>query len=377
MSTGAFSTVGPFAYTGNNAYAYTGTNAYTGSNAYAYSNSMEAYGFDGFPGNGMLTAALLATRTEILRGQRPVTLGGAGDRGSAWSSLPPLSQASSARRHGPAVRAALIMSELLGSVAFDRNGHQAQVQATNFNGQVYPLFTMNRPDRGFFEGQLQLMDAMVSARDSRAPEILTQVAPPLAYFASIMNLQTGRHRHTLEALQLALQFSYAICMYFKHTLACPRPSEYSVTVQPLLEVPRHPAFPAGHAVEAHVTAALLGHLLGDMAPPTHVRNYLRRLAFRIAENRAIAGLHFPVDLEAGRQLGDVLSSYLLATAGQADSWGAGSFPATALTGSAAGATASFNEAAPLVSLSPVDVADAAVSFPVWCDLWEQAKSEWS
>jgi len=184
--------------------------------------------------------------------------------------------------------------------------------------------TMERPTRAYFQGQLRLVDAWSSRRDVRAAEIVTQVAPPLPYFAALLNMQAGKHRRTLEFVNAALQFTYAACMQFKHALACPRPSEYSVGVQTMIEVPMHPSLPAGHAAEAHVTATLLTALAG-VDPNLKTGAMLRRLAYRIAENRVISGVHFPVDMIAGRLLGDAIASYVLARCGATKKWTGGKF----------------------------------------------------
>jgi hypothetical protein len=224
------------------------------------------------------------------------------------------------------VRASLALFDLSSSVSFrfDEANGQAILEGTYGAGTKAALVTMTRPNREYFEGQLKQLDAWASRRDMRAAEILTQVAPPLGYFASLLNLQAGRHRRTLELVNAALQFTYAVCMNFKHALACPRPGEYSVGVQAMIEVPMHPSLPAGHAAEGHVTAAVLAELAGA-GDGSKTDVMLRRLAHRIAENRLIAGLHFPVDLVAGRLLGDALASYFLARCGAMTEWTAGEF----------------------------------------------------
>jgi membrane-associated phospholipid phosphatase len=103
-------------------------------------------------------------------------------------------------------------------------------------------------------------------------------------------------------------------MRFKHALACYRPVEYNAQVQPVLTTPGHGTFPMGHATQAYAVAHMLRSLLKlNPTKPPHrmVIEQLERQAARIATNRVIAGVHFPVDSMAGRMLGVALAEYLV------------------------------------------------------------------
>jgi hypothetical protein len=111
-------------------------------------------------------------------------------------------------------------------------------------------------------------------------------------------------------------------MRVKHALACRRPVEYSPQIQPMIPTPGHGSFPSGHATEAFVTAfvfeALLAHAhahgtAGGHGSPIFVQ--LMRIAERIAINRTVAGVHFPVDSVAGMVLGRTLAEFFLARFG--------------------------------------------------------------
>lgn len=139
-------------------------------------------------------------------------------------------------------------------------------------------------------------------------EILTQVVPPTAYFASVLGLSEERTRFTMELMTYAQRFAMLVLMRFKHAFACPRPFEYSPLVQPLLETPPFSAFPSGHATESYMFAGVMRRLAGQ-APGSLLDNQLMGLAARIAVNREVAGLHFPVDSIAGRMLGETMAEY--------------------------------------------------------------------
>ncbi len=370
------------AYSGN-AYAY--AYAYS-TNAYAYSAPGDNSGIGGFAGDPMLAAAITATRDALLSEVTIEPLGQDGDRraGIAFSgapnatSLPAVSHAPDIHAYGTQVRASLALFELQSSVAFRMDGEKAVLDGTHTVGQDNSaratLVTMERPSRTYFESQLQLVDSWSARRDVRAAEIVTQVAPPVAYFASLLNLQVGRHRRTLELVNAALQFTYAVCMQFKHALACPRPSEYSLVMQPMIEVPMHPTLPAGHAAEAHVTAAVLGALAGAEAGKSKTDELLRRLAHRIAENRVISGVHFPCDMTSGRLLGDAVASYVLARCGVGVEWWGGAFKADGANGQV-----DTFDAAPRFSgpgCKAFTEARKGSPSPLLAEMWNAAAAEW-
>src|SRR4051812_17428852 len=117
-------------------------------------------------------------------------------------------------------------------------------------------------------------------------------------------------------------------MRVKHALASPRPVEYSPQVMPMIQTPGHSSFPSGHAVEAFMLAHVLAELIETAAPnelvttsvisgdsaPASLRGQLMWLAARIATNRVVAGVHFPVDNAAGMVLGSLLGRYFVALA---------------------------------------------------------------
>jgi hypothetical protein len=83
-------------------------------------------------------------------------------------------------------------------------------------------------------------------------------------------------------------------------------------VQPMIQTPDHSSFPSGHALEAFAIASVLFRLAeyrqNDSAPSdpwigVEDKRQPFLLAHRIATNRTVAGVHFPVDSLAGAFLG--------------------------------------------------------------------------
>ena len=108
-------------------------------------------------------------------------------------------------------------------------------------------------------------------------------------------------------------------MRCKQMLAVPRPSHLAPRLLPCIDVPAHHSFPSGHGGESYLVAALLSRWLARIGDSGGVGAMLHQAAHRIARNRVVAGVHFPVDSIAGRLLGAVVEHHLLALAGAGDS----------------------------------------------------------
>jgi hypothetical protein len=94
------------------------------------------------------------------------------------------------------------------------------------------------------------------------------------------------------------------------------------TVMPMIPTPAHGTFPSGHAAEAFATATVLAGLVEALAAkpkakraypdPLRIRRLLYKQAERIAVNRTVAGVHFPIDSWAGAALGEAVGEVILA-----------------------------------------------------------------
>ena len=165
--------------------------------------------------------------------------------------------------------------------------------------------------------QIVFLDRYADLRGDRATEIMTQMGGAVAYLGSIAYLSPSRTPYTLELLAAAIRLANYVEQRFKHALACRRPIEYSPQVQPIILTPGHGSFPSGHATETFISALVLLRLLqASPVPPYNVpadqqryASELMQLASRVAINRTVAGVHFPVDSSAGELLGLTLGQY--------------------------------------------------------------------
>jgi hypothetical protein len=111
-------------------------------------------------------------------------------------------------------------------------------------------------------------------------------------------------------------------MIAKHHLACRRPGDLGARVLPMLPTPDHGSFPSGHATEAFAVATVLSGLVRSEVGSKHfpagekLVALLHKQAERIAVNRTIAGVHFPVDSWAGAALGVAVGQIILAKSGE-------------------------------------------------------------
>lgn len=186
------------------------------------------------------------------------------------------------------------------------------------------LVTLQRPDDSFFHGQLGLMHALADLRADRLDEIEVQLDDITSFFASALRLDAVRSEWILELLEAVVRLCGYVEFPLKFHFNVPRPAQLSTRVMPVIETPTHGAWPSGHATEAFAIATVLAGLLhrqqdsdesfsmiavagAEDAPA----NLLLRIALRIAENRAVAGVHYPHDGVAGAVLGVGLGEALV------------------------------------------------------------------
>lgn len=211
-------------------------------------------------------------------------------------------------------RMAVCSLEVLSGVRFDVNQGKKSVTLGFVDLDRKPLkdltlTSLTRPTESIFKQQLDLVANYAELREDRGAEVLAQTGGGAAFWASIVGLTAHRHKYTLELLDLAMSLATHVEMRFKHAFACPRPVDLSPQIQPMIPTPGHASWPSGHATEAYMTCAVLQAVIphGDK-----YREQLERLAARIAVNRTVAGVHYPVDSAVGRLLGTSLAEFFVA-----------------------------------------------------------------
>ena len=220
-------------------------------------------------------------------------------------------------RMHPDHRGAVLLGELSEGLAVTHSTPDdpqtgAPVTATVAHGGG-TLVTIDRPGLSQFRAAVPLVGNYAELRADRAAEIEVQTGSLLPFFGSVVMLQPDRCDRITEMLRIALDLTTQVVMRVKLALACPRPTQFSDRMQPIIACPAHPSLPSGHATQAFCLATLLTGVRTPGAPVA-ATDQLFRLACRIAVNRTVAGVHFPADSAAGAVLGIQLGRWLLARA---------------------------------------------------------------
>ena len=152
-------------------------------------------------------------------------------------------------------------------------------------------------------------------REDRLPEILSQANSLWAFFESVSGVSLERAPAYAELVLAAEDWALKLVMLLKHNVAARRPVELSSLVHPVIPTPGHGSLPSGHAALAAFNTELLRLMLYRSGQPHRVKA-LDRLARRIAFNRVVAGVHFPLDSQAGYVIGRQLARALATLAGK-------------------------------------------------------------
>lgn len=187
------------------------------------------------------------------------------------------------------------------------------------------ILSLTPPGTAKIAEQMHEVRTAMDLRSDRLPEILAQTADLLSFFAVQHGLGLNRRPYTALLIGALLDTVIAQEQRMKHFCSVLRPIDLSPQVQPVIETPGHSAYPSGHATESFALATLLAALrlsgtgtpdaglidrllthltpAAEAAPALDETVLLFRLAQRIADNRTIAGVHYPVDSAHGGLLG--------------------------------------------------------------------------
>ena len=143
---------------------------------------------------------------------------------------------------------------------------------------------------------VQLWRYKIKERDSRADEIRTQAADFTPYFALATGSSVICRPNTWALILAALQVGGLVGTHFKMQFKRARPVQVWPAIAPNIATPAHPSFPSGHALQSRLIALAIT----DAAPA--FASVCDKLAFRIGQNREVAGVHWPSDTRGSEAL---------------------------------------------------------------------------
>ncbi|WP_140634430.1 phosphatase PAP2 family protein [Methylibium rhizosphaerae] len=212
-------------------------------------------------------------------------------------------------------RISAIVDELLGRLVAEGQQLWWVPAPSEIGSKAMPalLHTVEKLPKHFdYSDQIDKVLRAAVEREDRMPEILTQATDIGPFFDAVTGIDRATAPRLAELIQVAWEVGTHIVMALKNNLAEWRPYQRSARVVPVIATPGHGTLPSGHATLAMLTSALLSKLLypaGDVR-----RTTLDRVARRIAFNRVVAGVHFPMDSAAGAALANQIARALIAAA---------------------------------------------------------------
>jgi acid phosphatase (class A) len=147
----------------------------------------------------------------------------------------------------------------------------------------------------------------LEAMKSRRPALMEDIKfhATSSFFSTLFprRLMFNQHSHpaTFEVMRAGNTIGRAVVIYYKDQFQRERPSRLSAEIDPVIDVPGHPAYPSGHATQAYLIAHLLQWVHPDGNDPTWQTEAFG-VAKNVAEYREVAGVHYESDSAAGKTL---------------------------------------------------------------------------
>jgi len=173
-------------------------------------------------------------------------------------------------------------------------------------------------------GEVRHILELALEREDRFMEVIDQddADGAINYWLGMLKIDPARHLATYQMVCAARRIGEHVVMCLKGDFKSPRPSQLCPAITPMIDPPATPTFPAGHAVQSYLISYLLAYSLSDaqgrtnlpqhtLPPPnsplttflpagTPPTGALFDLAYRVSENRIVAGIHYLTDILAGQ-----------------------------------------------------------------------------
>src|ERR1700722_5519184 len=144
---------------------------------------------------------------------------------------------------------------------------------------------------------------IVQLQETRTPEDVARIKSEANLTVWVYSNVLGSWLHadnrpaTGKFLGEVLRETGAITKGAKTFYGRKRPFQIDARVKPCIEVDSSPSYPSGHSDAATVFGLVLSEMFPDQ------RDALIARSRQIGDDRVLAGVHFPSDVEAGRTLG--------------------------------------------------------------------------
>ncbi len=174
-------------------------------------------------------------------------------------------------------------------------------------------------DWGMATQVVEVVNASLDRAD-RSLEILDQATAPgaLNYWTGLIRIDPSQERSAYLLMLVARKIGEYVAMGLKGYYRMRRPSQVYPYILPIIDPPDTPSFPSSHSLQAHLisnalTAALTLHPgPGGVMLPSQTAIALGQLARRVARNREVAGVHYPMDSACGAFVANLCINLLTA-----------------------------------------------------------------
>nr|WP_250811341.1 phosphatase PAP2 family protein [Neorhizobium tomejilense] len=208
--------------------------------------------------------------------------------------------------------ASLGMSQLIPAFELRRLHQQpsrnAFTAARRFTWEILDIPPPPGPDYTRLEAAVLLsMQRRDRERARRMPDIQAEATISVSEFTRALYIEDiGGYEQTEGLFQAILTACEYVGLLYKSQFNRLRPNQFESLLRPLLPVPVHESYPSNHAFQCFSIVFAFSTIL----PEHPATDELARIAQNVAENREWAGLHYPSDTQAGRDLARRFAPYL-------------------------------------------------------------------